>query len=108
MEYNNCCPTCSERLEYDSDHKPLRCRKCFLLPGPEKVNHPSHYGGGDNPYEAIKVIEAWQLDFHLGNCVKYIARAGKKEDLLTDLLKAQWYLKRKIENLQREATNAKN
>ncbi len=45
----------------------------------EQVNHPQHYGGENNPYEAIKVIEAWELDFHLGNTVKYISRAGKKE-----------------------------
>ena len=45
----------------------------------EMVNNPLHYGGADNPYEAIKVIEAWDLDFHLGNTVKYISRAGKKE-----------------------------
>ena len=44
----------------------------------EQVNHPSHYGGKDNPYEAIKVIDAWNLDFCLGNVVKYISRAGKK------------------------------
>ena len=43
----------------------------------ESVNHPPHYGG-DTTYEAIKVIEAWGLDFHLGNVVKYISRAGKK------------------------------
>ena len=64
----------------------------------EMVNHPNHYGGVDNPYEAIKVIEAWDLDFHLGNTVKYISRAGNKE--LEDLLKAKWYLDRKIQNLQ--------
>jgi hypothetical protein len=68
----------------------------------EMVNHPSHYGGVDNPYEAIKVIEAWDLDFHLGNTVKYISRAGKKQQdkELEDLLKAKWYLDRKIQNLQ--------
>ena len=68
----------------------------------EMVNHPSHYGGVDNPYEAIKVIEAWDLDFHLGNTVKYISRAGKKhhDKELEDLLKAKWYLDRKIQNLQ--------
>jgi Protein of unknwon function (DUF3310) len=63
------------------------------------VDHPSHYGGKNNPYEAIKVIEAWELDFHLGNAVKYIARAGKKDDMLTDLEKARWYLDRRIEQL---------
>ena len=66
------------------------------------VNNPLHYGGADNPYEAIKVIEAWGLDFHLGNTVKYISRAGKKETdkELQDLKKALWYLQRRIENLE--------
>lgn len=62
----------------------------------ERVNHPPHYGGADNPYEVIKVIEAWELNFNLGNAVKYISRAGKKEDLIEDLEKAIWYLKREV------------
>ena len=68
----------------------------------EMVNHPSHYGGAENVYEAIKVIEAWDLDFHLGNTVKYISRAGKKDTdkELQDLKKAMFYLERKIENLE--------
>ena len=59
----------------------------------EKVNHPAHYGG-DTTYEVIKVIEAWDLGFSLGNAVKYIARAGKKPgaDLVEDLKKARFYL----------------
>jgi len=61
------------------------------------VDHPAHYGGQDSPYEAIKVIEAWGLGFHLGNTVKYLARAGRKGDRLTDLRKARWYLDREIE-----------
>lgn len=67
----------------------------------EKINHPSHYGG-DTTYEAIKVIEAWGLDFHLGNTVKYISRAGRKDPTKTieDLEKAQWYLQRKITQLK--------
>lgn len=67
----------------------------------EMVNHPSHYGGENNPYEAIKVIEAWDLDFHLGNTVKYISRAGKKgtDKELQDLRKALWYLERRIQNI---------
>ncbi len=66
----------------------------------EQVNHPQHYGG-DNVYETIKVIEAWNLDFHLGNTVKYISRAGKKgtDKELQDLKKALWYLERKIEKI---------
>lgn len=66
------------------------------------IHHPEHYGGKDNPYEAIKVIEAWHLGFHLGNVVKYIARAGHKSSatLLEDLKKARWYLDRAIERLE--------
>lgn len=64
----------------------------------QAVDHPAHYGGADNTYEAIKVIEAWQLDFHLGNVVKYISRAGKKGSKLEDLKKAQWYLNRAVGN----------
>lgn len=67
----------------------------------EAVNHPLHYGGEDNPYETIKVIEAWGLGFSLGNAVKYIARAGKKGDRLEDLKKAAWYLNREMESASR-------
>jgi len=66
----------------------------------EQINHPPHYGGGDNQYEAIKVIEAWELDFCLGNTIKYIARAGKKDHTVQDLKKALWYLDRKISQLE--------
>lgn len=68
----------------------------------EMVNHPQHYGGESNPYEAIKVIDAWSLDFCLGNTVKYISRAGKKspEKELEDLKKALWYLQHKINKLE--------
>jgi hypothetical protein len=69
----------------------------------EAVDHPAHYGGEDNPYEAIKVIEAWELDFCLGNTVKYISRAGKKDRYkeIEDLRKAAWYLNRRIEQLEK-------
>lgn len=68
----------------------------------EAIDHPAHYGGKDDPYEAIKVIEAWNLDFSLGNAVKYISRAGKKnpDKLVEDLEKARWYLDRAIERLK--------
>lgn len=62
----------------------------------ETVDHPAHYGGADNPYEAIKVIEAWGLGFNLGNAVKYIARAEHKGSTVEDLRKARWYLDREI------------
>ena len=65
----------------------------------QAVDHPAHYGGADNTYEAIKVIEAWELGFNLGNVIKYISRAGKKGSRIDDLKKAQWYLTREIEKL---------
>ena len=67
----------------------------------EMVNHPSHYGG-DNIYETIKVIDAWDLGFALGNTVKYISRAGKKDPNkeLEDLKKAMWYLQHRINQLE--------
>lgn len=65
----------------------------------DAINHPAHYGG-DTPTEPIKVIEAWGLDFSLGNAVKYIARAGRKGSELEDLRKARWYLDRKISLLE--------
>jgi hypothetical protein len=67
-------------------------------PKKEMVDHPKHYGGKDNPYEAIKVIEAWDLGFCLGNTIKYISRAGKKDSTIQDLEKAVWYLQREIKN----------
>lgn len=68
----------------------------------EQVNHPSHYGGASNVYESIKVIDAWGLGFSLGNTVKYISRAGKKdpEKEIQDLEKALWYLQHHIDSLK--------
>lgn len=65
---------------------------------PEMVNHPAHYGGADNPYEVIKVAEAWGLDkdAYLFNVLKYVARAGKKGSKLEDLKKGSFYINRRI------------
>ena len=73
----------------------------------EMVNHPSHYGGPDNVYEAIKIIEALNLDFHDGNALKYLVRAGKKDPnkKLEDLKKAVWYINRKIKNIENTKFN---
>ncbi len=65
----------------------------------EAVNHPSYYGGKDNTYEAINVIEAWDLDFHCGSVLKYIARHKDKGNPKQDIEKAIWYLQRYLENL---------
>jgi len=62
----------------------------------DPVNHPSHYTFGG--IEVIDAIEAWALPYHLGNCVKYIARAGRKDPSkeIEDLKKARFYLDRYI------------
>ena len=64
---------------------------------------PAHYGGADNPYEVFAVLEAWKLDkdFYLGNVIKYVARAGKKDPAKEkeDLQKALVYLRRRIDSL---------
>ena len=64
-----------------------------------EVSHPSYYGGEDNVYEAIKVIQAHDLNFCLGNAIKYVLRAGKKESdtKKKDLQKAIEYLQFEIE-----------
>jgi hypothetical protein len=72
----------------------------------ELVDHPSHYGG-DTPYEAIKVIEAWNLNFRLGSMLKYIRRIEEKDSAILNLEKARWYLDREIAaRILEEALNA--
>lgn len=70
----------------------------------DQVNHPSHYTTGK--IECIDFIEDKELGYHLGNAVKYICRAGKKDPDKTvqDLEKAVWYLNRKIQSLKGGAT----
>lgn len=76
----------------------------------DNVNHPSHYCGS---IEVIDFIEAYDLGFHLGNVVKYISRAGHKEDTsmsieekaLEDLKKAKFYLDREIQRREKNATD---
>lgn len=69
----------------------------------DSVINPQYYGGKSNPFEVIKVITAWNLDFCLGNVVKYISRAGKKnpDKEIEDLEKAKFYLEHKISQLKK-------
>jgi hypothetical protein len=62
----------------------------------EAVNHPKHYGGEDNPMEVIKIINHYDLNFELGNVIKYVLRADKKGNRKQDLQKALWYLQHEI------------
>ena len=72
----------------------------FEIEEKEMIDHPSHYNMGK--YEAIDVIEDWNLNFNLGNTIKYISRAGHKDKYKTieDLKKSLWYLQREINNLE--------
>jgi|13_taG_2_1085334.scaffolds.fasta_scaffold112681_2 hypothetical protein len=74
----------------------------------DKVNHPSHYH--PESIEAIEAINAWNLNFNLGNTVKYIARAGLKDKakLIEDLEKAQFYLSYEIKRLKSNSQTSCN
>lgn len=66
------------------------------------VFHPSHYTHGK--YEAIDVIEDWKLNYNLGNVLKYVCRAGKKDDIVQDLEKAKWYIDREINRIKSDVS----
>ena len=70
----------------------------------DNVNHPAHYT--DGKIEVIDFIEDKNLNYHRGNAVKYIARAGKKDPAkeIEDLQKASWYINREIDRLQQMIT----
>lgn len=61
----------------------------------DMIDHPPHYAEG-RKHEPIEVIEDWGLDFNLGTALKYIARAGRKDDIIMDLEKCVWYVQREI------------
>ena len=67
----------------------------------DMINHPSHYT--DGKIEVIEFIEDKNLNYHKGNAIKYICRAGKKDPQkeIEDLQKAIWYINREIKNLKR-------
>jgi hypothetical protein len=79
------------RLATSADF-PITDKTEFIMPDP--VNHPAHYTTGG--IETIDFIEAKQLNYNLGNAVKYITRADHKGNRLQDLQKAKWYLEREI------------
>lgn len=71
----------------------------------DNVKHPSHYVEG-RKFEPKDVIRDWGLNFNLGNAVKYIARAGRKADLVEDLKKAQQYIQFEIDAIEAEEKQA--
>jgi hypothetical protein len=75
------------------------CWYCAVKTQPTPPQPYYHSG----TYEAINVIEAWGLNFCLGNVIKYVARAGRKTDNPSeDLEKAKWYIEREIEKLKQK------
>ena len=93
-----CGVMCESRAE-------ARCAPCLakLPPSNDMVNHPPHYKA-KNGLEAFHVIDGFELDFDLGNLVKYVLRAGKKGDAVEDLRKARVYLDRAIAKRQAAVT----
>ena len=67
----------------------------------DNVKHPSHYAEG-RKYEPKDVIRAWELNFNLGSAVKYIARAGRKDDIIQELNKAKQFIEFEIEAIEKE------
>ncbi|HUS37329.1 MAG TPA: DUF3310 domain-containing protein [Verrucomicrobiae bacterium] len=80
---------------------PKKKTQSSVLSPRDSISHPAHYNAGR--IEVIDAIEDWQLNFHLGNVVKYVARAERKGHVLEDLQKARWYLDRQIQRLQKKA-----
>ena len=69
----------------------------FEIEEKEMVDHPSHYNQG---IETIEYIESWSMNFNTGNVIKYVTRAGYKNNQLEDMKKAMWYLQREIDRLE--------
>lgn len=71
----------------------------------DNVNHPKHYTSHPSGIECIQVTE--HMDFCIGNAIKYLWRAGGKNDEVEDLEKAVWYIQRKIELIKKGVNNGK-
>jgi len=76
-------------------------QKPIKVPEADMVNHPPHYKVGG--VETIEFIEAKNLNYHLGNAVKYISRAFYKGNPLQDLKKARFYIDREISRRESKA-----
>lgn len=67
----------------------------------DNIKHPSHYAEG-RKFEPKDVIRDWGLNFNLGSAVKYVARAGRKDDIVQDLKKAQEFIQFEIDAIEAE------
>lgn len=115
-DYIGGCSGCPHEYGYGSEFPDCfggneeQCQECWdrEIPEPSEdfdvVHHPSHYTEG-RKYEPRKVIRDWGLNFNLGSAVKYIARAGRKDDILQDLSKAKQFIEFEIEAITEERKN---
>jgi len=80
----------------------MKCKYCpYFEPSDyDVVSHPSHYTAG-RKYEPKDVIRDWELNFNLGSAVKYISRAGRKDDIVQDLKRAQQFIQFEIDYLEK-------
>jgi len=91
---------CLNCADYESSCEVNKCGGNYNLWKPirsvDNINHPPHYTFGK--IEPLDIIEDWKLNYHLGNALKYIARAGRKDPdkKVEDLKKAVFYLEREI------------
>jgi len=93
------CKECGKTVLF-STMVPSVCNTCLSKKDEaDVINWPKHYN--TSKIQPIDVIDAWELGFKLGNAVKYIARAGKKnpDKIEEDLKKAIWYIQHHIDTL---------
>ena len=69
------------------------------------LSRPAHYGGEENPFEAIKIIHHYNLNFNLGNIIKYTLRCGKKDDAIKELEKIKQYAEFEIQRINKTIDN---
>lgn len=106
-EIIRCCDNCKHYDQLFCNYKKMyklengMCEKWEEETKDDQVSHPSHYTDGN--IEVIDYIEDKNFNFNLGNVVKYVSRAGKKDvnKTIEDLKKASWYLNREISNLEK-------
>jgi hypothetical protein len=100
------CVVCRGDLyEPINDVPNIFCKSEFTHHSKELVHHPAHYCYSE--YEPKDVIRAWGLNFNLGSAVKYIARAGRKDDILQELNKAKQFIEFEIEAIEKERGDKK-
>ena len=64
----------------------------------DSVNSPAHYTSHPSGIECIEITR--HMNFNLGNAIKYIWRAGMKDEYLQELKKARWYIDDEIAKIE--------